>query len=79
MFEHKFIPQQKILEDTELNDLIQKQKEEIKDTGRILVRASGTEEKIRVMAEDKTLDTAKRTVDSIVSKLEEVNSTLENE
>ena len=69
----------KILEDTELKDLIQNLKDEIKDTGRILVRASGTEEKIRVMAEDKSIDTAKRVVDSIVSKVEDINSSLENE
>ena len=68
-----------ILENNELIDLIQDLKEEIKDTGRILVRASGTEEKIRVMAEDKSIDTAKRVVDSIVSKVEDINSSLENE
>ena len=68
-----------ILENNELKDLIQDLKEEIKDTGRILVRASGTEEKIRVMAEDKSIDTAKTVVDSIVSKVEDINSSLENE
>ena len=31
------------------------------------------------MAEDKSIDTAKRVVDSIVSKVEDINSSLENE
>jgi len=42
--------------DDELNSLIEKYKEELGDSGRIIVRASGTEPLIRVMVEGKDFD-----------------------
>jgi len=48
-----------IMVDKELNDLVENWKERIRNTGRILVRPSGTEALIRVMVEDMEEKTAK--------------------
>ena len=65
---------EKILNNPELLGLIKSLDDEVEDSGRILVRASGTEMKIRVMAEASTMDLANAVVDKIVAKIEEINN-----
>ncbi|NLZ81424.1 MAG: phosphoglucosamine mutase [Clostridiales bacterium] len=57
------------LEDLDVKAEIQKNTTELGETGRILVRASGTEPLIRVMVEAETDDLCKKYVDYIVSML----------
>ena len=57
------------LEDLDVKAEVQKNTTELGETGRILVRASGTEPLIRVMVEAETDDLCKKYVDYIVSVL----------
>ena len=49
---------------------VQKVAEELGDTGRILVRESGTEPVIRVMFEAETDDICEKYVDSVIKVIE---------
>lgn len=64
----------RIINNTDLSDLLQQCRKKLGSRGRILVRASGTEEKIRIMAECVTQEEADKTCAEIadfVLKLEE--------
>ena len=58
-------------EDALVNELIAKLEKELGKDGRILVRESGTEPVIRVMAEAKTDELCKKTVNEIIEKIKE--------
>ena len=60
-----------VREDTEITDYVSKLGEELGRDGRILVRESGTEPVIRVMAEAITDELCEDIVNKIVTKLEE--------
>lgn len=57
----------KILNDQDVEAVINKVKNDLNDEGRVLVRASGTEPLIRVMAEALTLEKTQASVDEIVA------------
>ena len=59
-----------VLEDAELKSLIEKEESKLNGSGRILVRASGTEPKIRVMAEAQTEEICNTIVDTIVKYID---------
>lgn len=59
-----------VLSDESIKNIIEKQSQELKDSGRILVRESGTEPLIRVMAEAETKEIANEKVDNIVEAIE---------
>lgn len=59
-----------VLSDESIKNIIEKQSQDLKDSGRILVRESGTEPVIRVMAEAETKDIANEKVDNIVEAIE---------
>lgn len=59
-----------VLNDESIKNSIEKESESLNDTGRILVRESGTEPLIRVMAEAETKDIANEKVDNIVEAIE---------
>ena len=59
-----------VLNDESIKNIIEKESESLKDTGRILVRESGTEPLIRVMAEAETKEIANEKVDNIVEAIE---------
>ena len=59
-----------VLSDESIKNIIEKQSHDLKDTGRILVRESGTEPLIRVMAEAETKEIANKKVDNIVEAIE---------
>ena len=61
-----------VLEDLKLQKFIEEQEKTLNKTGRVLVRASGTEPKIRVMAEAKDEITCNHIVTSIVAKIKEL-------
>ncbi|NLL73256.1 MAG: phosphoglucosamine mutase [Clostridiales bacterium] len=58
-------------DDHVVNDVINRLKEELGKDGRILVRESGTEPVIRVMAEAKTKELCNNVVNQIVQKIQE--------
>lgn len=64
-----------VLKNTELKEFIQKEEEKLNGEGRVLVRASGTEPKIRVMVEAKTKDDCQVIVDKIIAKIKELGYT----
>ena len=59
-----------VLNDESIKNIIEKESESLKDTGRILVRESGTEPLIRVMAEAETEEIADKKVNNIVESIE---------
>ena len=59
-----------VLNDETIKNIIEKESESLKDTGRILVRESGTEPLIRVMAEAETEEIADKKVNNIVEAIE---------
>lgn len=59
-----------VLNDENIKNIIEKESESLKDTGRILVRESGTEPLIRVMAEAETKEIANKKVNNIVEAIE---------
>ena len=59
-----------VLNDESIKNIIEKESESLKDTGRILVRESGTEPLIRVMAEAETEEVADKKVNNIVEAIE---------
>lgn len=59
-----------VLNDENIKNIIEKESESLKDTGRILVRESGTEPLIRVMAEAETEEIADKKVNNIVEAIE---------
>ncbi len=62
---------QKALSDPDVTESIRKAEEKLGDSGRILVRESGTEPLIRVMAEASTPELCKECVDMIVGTIKE--------
>lgn len=59
-----------VLNNENIKNIIEKESESLKDTGRILVRESGTEPLIRVMAEAETEQIADKKVNNIVEAIE---------
>lgn len=59
-----------VLSDESIKNIIEKESQDLKDSGRILVRESGTEPLIRVMAEAETKEIANEKVDNIVEAIE---------
>jgi phosphoglucosamine mutase len=64
-----------VLNNKEINDLILEKEKEL-SSGIVLVRASDTDPKIRVMAEANTFDLALSVVDDIINAIEELNVNL---
>ena len=59
-----------VLSDKFIKSIIEKESQSLKDTGRILVRESGTEPLIRVMAEAESKEIANEKVNNIVEAIE---------
>ena len=55
--------------DEEINNLIKKTQDELKDNGRVLIRASGTEDLVRVMIEGTDTDIIQKQADGIAKKI----------
>lgn len=64
-----------VLMNTELNEFIKEEENKLNGEGRVLVRASGTEPKIRVMVEAKTKEDCQVIVDRIIAKITELGYT----
>ena len=60
-----------VLSDEKIKEIIEKEDNKLSDSGRILVRESGTEPVIRVMAEAPSENQAENAVDNIVKVIEE--------
>jgi len=54
---------------TQVWDAVKAAEEELADSGRVLVRASGTEPLVRVMVEAETEDLARRHMEAIAGKV----------
>ena len=67
-----------ILESTELSAIVSREEDKLSGHGRILLRASGTEPLIRVMAEADTQDLAEAAVKTLVEAVENVQKILKN-
>ena len=63
------------LADPDVQAAVQKVADELGDTGRILVRESGTEPLIRVMVEAETHDICQKYVDDVVNVINEKEKT----
>lgn len=66
----KVLDKQAVLEDIEVCAMTEKIKSELADNGRVLVRASGTEQLIRVMVEAKTAELCDNYVSAITNIIE---------
>ena len=62
--------------DNDVLDAVKKASESLGDSGRILVRESGTEPLVRVMAEAGDIETCKKYVNDIIAVLKEKNHTI---
>ena len=60
------------MEHADVLSAISRIEEEIKDVGRILVRASGTEELVRVMVEAKSIDLCELYADDMISIIKNI-------
>lgn len=70
----KVADKNKIMDSFELKDTVSKVEQKLSDKGRILVRSSGTEMLIRVMAEAEEEKTANEAVDEIVNVINKLNN-----
>jgi phosphoglucosamine mutase len=61
----KDVKKEKLAASTKISDFISEQEKALGNTGRILVRASGTESLVRVMVEAQEIQTAQRIADSL--------------
>ena len=68
----KVVDKMKIINNKNLKNLIQKISNEIAPTGRVLVRASGTEDKIRIMIEHPCAEDAERYALQIKKQIEQI-------
>jgi phosphoglucosamine mutase len=57
------------LDNANIQHFINQKQDELSGEGRVLVRKSGTENLIRVMAEGKDLNKVEQVVDAIIAKL----------
>ena len=64
----------RVMNSDELQREIAKYDEQLKDKGRIMLRASGTEPKVRVMVESKNADENERIASALVSLINKINS-----
>ena len=64
------VDKSKVYEDKELQDVVAQAELELSDTGRVLLRPSGTEDLVRVMVEAKDLGTAQSWADRIALVVE---------
>ncbi|HLQ97519.1 MAG TPA: phosphoglucosamine mutase, partial [Candidatus Dormibacteraeota bacterium] len=68
----KVVNKQSVMVHPRILDEIDAVEKEMGDSGRLLVRPSGTEELVRVMAEAETEEECQRYVDRIVTVIEEI-------
>jgi phosphoglucosamine mutase len=64
------VDKSKVYKDKELQDVVAQAESELGDTGRVLLRPSGTEDLVRVMVEAKNLGTAQSWAERIALVVE---------
>lgn len=64
---------ERIMASRQLSDEVNREEESLADSGRVLVRASGTEALIRVMVEAKTEDVAQKTAERLANFIKSLN------